>query len=138
MTTAELLDIPASTDSTTYRKLAYLEARDGVLHLSYAYVAYRETESGGAWRVRIRGSQTAGCVFEPEMMARQALTCEDMGKSFFIWGYQFEPSEGDPRHIEFRVHVEGGAPKEIEMFMRLRKGDGSPAEPKSVRFPWPA
>lgn len=131
------LDVPASNGSTTYQKLAEISARDGVLHLNYEYLAYRETDSDGAWRVRIRGSQTAGAVFEPAAMEREALKAQDMDAPHFVWGYTFDPSADDPRHIEFRVHCADGAPVEIEMFARLRKGDGSPAEAKSVRFAWP-
>jgi hypothetical protein len=132
------LDLPGSNGSTTYQKLAALSARDGVLHLNYEYLAYRETDSDGSWRVRIRGSQTAGAVFEPAAMEREALKAEDMGSAHFVWGYTFEPSADDPRHIEFRVHVANGAPSEIEMYLRLRKGDGTPADPKSMRFVWPS
>ncbi len=131
------LDIPSSNGFTTYEKLADIAARDGVLHLAYEYLAYRETDSDGSWRVRIRGSQTAGAVFEPTAMEREALKASDANAPHFVWGYTFEPAADDPRHIEFRVHCADGAPTEIEMFLRLRKGDGSPAEPKSVRFPWP-
>lgn len=137
-TSTELLDLPASTPELRCERLAYIEGRDGVLHGSYAFLAHKETESSGAWRVRIRGHQTSGAVFEPAAMRQQALLCEDMGKSFFPWGFSIEPSAGDPREVQFRVHVADGQPREIEMYLRLRKGDGSPAEPKSVRFAWPA
>jgi hypothetical protein len=135
----QLIDLPASDSTYTYEQLGYLQARDAVLSCEYAFLAYKETErSGGAWRVRIRSSQTAGAVFEPDAMAKQALVASDQGKSHFIWGYNFEPSEGDPRQIEFRVHVADGKPKEIEMLARMRKGDHSAGDAKSVRFAWPA
>jgi len=34
--------------------------------------------------------------------------------------------------------VANGAPSQLEIFVRLRKFDGSPDAPKSVLFAWPA
>lgn len=139
MTATQLVEAPASDTSYTYETLGYLQARDAVLHCDYAFVAYKETErSSGAWRVRIKSSQTAGAVFEPPMIQSKALTASEEGKKYFVWGYNFEPSAGDPRMIEFRVHVAGDKPSEIEMVARLRKADYSAGEEKSVRFKWPA
>lgn len=132
-----LIEAPASTDSVRYETLAYLDAYDAVLNCDYAFVAYRETDSSGAWRVRIRSSQTAGAVFEPLAISMQARAAGAQGKAWFPWGYSFEPSPADPRQIEFRVHVAGGKPTGIEMVVRLRRFDQSPDEPRSVRFAWP-
>ena len=139
MSTPVLVEAPASTDSMTYETLAYVDAYDAVLNGDYAFVAYRETETdSGAWRVRIRSTQTAGGVFEPEAMRLQARSAGAQGKPYFVWGYNFEPSADDVRQIEFRVHVADGAPSSIEIFVRLRKFDGTAAEPKSVTFAWPS
>lgn len=135
--TKPLMEAPASTDSVRYETLAHLDAYDAVLNCDYAFVAYRETDSGGAWRIRIRSSQTAGAVFEPMMIAMQARSTGAQGKPWFIWGYNFEPSATDPRQVEFRVHVAGGKPVEVEMLVRLRNFDHTAGEVKSVRFPWP-
>lgn len=133
-----LLEAPASTDSTLYESLAYVDAYDAVLNADYAFVAYRETDRDtGAWRVRIRSSQTAGGVFEPDAMRLQARAAGAQGKPYFVWGYSFEPTDDDARLIEFRVHVTDGAPSTIEIVVRLRKFDGSPDAPRSVTFPWP-
>lgn len=132
-----LIEAPASTDSVKYQTLAYLDAYDAVLNCDYAFVAYRETDSNGDWRIRIRSSQTAGAVFEPQMIVSQSRSTGAQGKPWFQWGYNFEPSSSDPRQIEFRVHVAGGKPSEIEMVVRLRKFDHTPDEGKSVRFAWP-
>ena len=138
-TEPQLIETPASTDSYTYEQLGYLQARDAVLHCYYAFVAYKETErSNGSWRVRITSSQTAGGVFEPKMITEKALVTSEEGKPYFIWGYNFTPSEGDPRMIEFRVHIAGEKPSEIEMVARLRKADHSAGEAQSVKFKWPA
>lgn len=122
---------------TQYRQLAYVDAYDAILNGDYAFVAYQETDSGGAWRVRIKSSQTAGAVFEPDAMRSHARSAAAQGKPWFQWGYSFDPGSGDQRCIQFRVHVKDGKPHEIEMFVQLRKFDGSADEAKSVRFAWP-
>ena len=133
-----LIEAPASDSSYRYETLGYVDAYDAVINCEYAFVAYKETDSAGDWRVRIRSSQTAGAVFERVAMRSKARETSAQGKPWFPWGYSFDPSPGDLRHIQFRVHVAGGQPSEIEMFVQLRKFDQSSDEAKSVRFPWPA
>lgn len=135
----QLIDAPVSDTSLEITPLAYAEAYDAVLNDDYAYVAYKEVErSSGAWRVRIRGRHTAGAVFEPDMMRQQARAAGAQGKPWFAWGYSFDPSQGDPRCVQFRVHVADGRPDRVEMHMQMRKSDGTAAAPISVEFPWPA
>lgn len=135
----QLIETPANVPGgATYQHLAYLAAYDAVLNCDYAFVAYKETDSNGDWRVRIKSSQTAGGVFEPAMMASNARSTGAQGKPWFQWGYSFDPSASDARIIQFRVHVKDGQPSEIEIFAQLRKFDGSADAPKSVKFPWPA
>jgi len=138
MNTTQLVEAPPGDSATTITQLAYLEGYDAVLNSDYAFVAYKEAGSGGDWRVRIKSLHTAGAVFEPDMMKNQARAAGAQGKPWFQWGYSFDPSEGDPRCIQFRVHVKDGKPSEIEMFLQCRKFDGTADEPKSVKFPWPA
>ena len=88
--------------------------------------------------MRIKSSQTAGAVFEPTMMTSNARSTGAQGKPWFQWGYSFDPSASDARIIQFRVHVKDGQPSEIEMFVQLRKFDGTADAPTSVKFPWPA
>jgi len=136
---ATLVEAPASTPSQTIVPLGYLEGYDAVLNDDYAFAAYKETEKGdGSWRVRIKSKGTAGAVFEPEAMRLQARAAGAQGKPFFTWGYSFEPSAGDPRCIQFRVHVKDGKPSAVEMFLQVRKADGTAGEAKSVSFDWPA
>lgn len=134
---AQLVEAPASDANYRYETLGYVDAYDAVLNCDYAFVAYREIESSGDWRVRIKSSQTAGAVFEPAMMRSKCREAEANGKAFFVWGYNFEPSDGDPRQIEFRVYPGDNKPSEIEMLLRLRKADHTPGPEKSIRFPWP-
>jgi hypothetical protein len=133
----QLLDLPAN-DSYKYEQLAYLDAYDAVLNCDYAFLAYKETDSANAWRVRIRSSQTAGAVFEPAMMKSKSREANAHGKPWFPWGYSFDPSAGDPRMIQFRVHHREGQTSEVEMCVALRKADGTADKETSVRFPWPA
>ena len=135
----QLIETPASVPGgATYQQLAYAAAYDAVLNCDYAFVAYKETDSNGDWRVRIKSSQTAGGVFEPAMMTSNARSTGAQGKPWFQWGYSFDPSASDARIIQFRVHVQDGQPSEIEIFVQLRKFDGTADAPKSVKFPWPA
>ncbi len=133
----QLVEAPSNDASNRYETLAYLEAYDAVLNDDYAFVAYKEIGSDGEWRVRIKSKGTAGAVFEPEAMRLQARTAGAQGKPWFPWGYSFDPSEGDRRQIQFRVHVAGGKPSEVELFVQLRKFDGTADDAKSVKFSWP-
>ncbi len=134
----QLVDAPASTEFTSYETLAYMDVYDAVLNLDYAFVAYKETNvETGEWSVRIRSSQTAGAMFDPEAMRLQSRAAGAQGKPYFVWGFNMEPTPDDTRLIEFRVHVAGGAPSSVEMLVRLRKFDGTADEPKSVSFAWP-
>jgi hypothetical protein len=133
-----LIEAPASSASTTIETLGYIEAYDAVNNDDYAFVAYKETDSSGEWRVQIKGKQTPGAVFEPEAMRLQSRAAGAQGKPWFPWGWSFDASESDARHIEFRVHIIGGKPSEIEMFVQVRKFDGTAEAPVSAKFPWPA
>jgi hypothetical protein len=120
-----------------YQQLGYIDAYDAVNNDDYAFVAYKETDSSGDWRVRIVGKQTAGAVFEPETMRSNARSTSAQGRPWFQWGFSMDPSDSDPRCVQFRVHVKDGKPNEIEMVLQLRKFDASADEPKCTRFPWP-
>jgi hypothetical protein len=135
MATKQLIDSPSGPQ---YQQLAYVDAYDAVLNCDYAFVAYKETDSSGNWRVVIRSSQTAGGSFEPEAMRSNARMAGAQNKLWFQWGYSFDPSADDPRCIQFRVHVTNGQPSEVEILVQLRKFDGTADGPKSVKFPWPA
>lgn len=135
-----LVEAPASDAACDYRTLAYVEAYDAVLNDDYAFVAYQEVSrfDPAQWRVRIKSRHTAGAVFEPEQMRLQARSAAAVNKTHFLWGPTLEPSPGDCRCIEFRVHVVTGKPKCIEICLRMRNADGSPGEERSTAFDWPA
>ncbi len=135
---APLVEAPASDGYRIYKTLGYVEAYDAVLNCDYAFVAYQETEKdSNQWRICIKSTQTAGGSFDPAAIRSKAREAGAQGKAYFTWGYSFESSAGDPRQIEFRVHVADGQPKEVEIHVRLRKADHSADQPKAVRFAWP-
>lgn len=139
MTTTQLIQAPASiTGGNQYQQLGYIEARDAMSNDDYAFVAYQQTDSSGAWLVHIDGRHSSGAFFEPDAICSKARTASAQGKTWFPWGYSIDPSESDPRSVEFRVHVKDGKPQEIEMAVQLRKTDGSADAPQSTRFAWPS
>jgi hypothetical protein len=134
-----LVEAPASDSQFVYQTLGYLESYDAPLNIDYAFVAYKETDkASGNWRVLIKSTQTASGSFEPAMIRNKAREAGAQGKPYFVWGYSFEPSQSDPRQIEFRVYQQNGVPVELEIFLVTRNGDGSATAPKSVKFSWPA
>ncbi|HLO41518.1 MAG TPA: hypothetical protein VK176_10880 [Phycisphaerales bacterium] len=133
-----LIEAPASTSSQRIEVLAALDAYDAILNDDYAFIAYKETDvATGEWRVRIKARHLTGVVFEPEAMRLNARSAGAHGKPFFSWGNTMDPSAGDPRSVQYRVHVKEGKPAEIEIFVQLRKADGSADAPRSARFAWP-
>jgi hypothetical protein len=44
-----------------------------------------------------------------------------------------DPSACDPRSVQYRVYVQGGKLSEIEIFVQLRKADGTADTPVSVK-----
>lgn len=134
-----LIEAPASNDTLKRETLAYIDAYDAVLNCDYAFVAYKETDvNRNEWKVRINSSKTTGVVFDPPMMRDKARQTAAQGQPWFNWGAAVNPSDGDPRHIEFRVHHSNGKPSAIEILVTLRNFDGSATEPQSVKFDWPA
>ena len=132
-----LIEAPATDSTYRYETLGYIDAYDAVLNTDYAFVAYKETEASGSWRVRIKSAGTPGAVFEPAAIRMKARETAARGQPAFQWGHSFDPSAGDPRCIQFRVYVANGQASEVEIFVQLRKFDGSADAPKSLRFPWP-
>ena len=120
-----------------YQHLAYVEAYDGAQRRDYTFVAYKETDRDGSWRVHIRSSQTGVTVFEPALINTQARSTSARGEPWFPWGNDFDPSPRGGGQIQFRVHVANDQPLEIEMLVQLRKVDGSIKMAKSMTFPWP-
>jgi hypothetical protein len=134
----KLIEAPSSTLSQDIKVLAEIEAYDAVLNDDYAFVAFKETDkSSGDWRVRVKARHISGVVFEPEAMRLNARSAGAQGKPFFTWGNGIDATAGDARCVQYRVHVKDGKPSEIEIFVQLRRADGTADAPKSVQFAWP-
>lgn len=139
MSRSQLVRPPDSvTGGAQYQQLGCIDAYDAVNNDDYAFVAFMETDSSGAWRVRITGKQTPGAVFEPDAMKSNACAAGAQGKPWFQCGFNIDPSASETRCVQFRVHVKDGKPHDIETFPQLRKAEGIADEPKAVRFGWPA
>lgn len=135
---ATLMSAPESNESQTIEPLGTLEAYDAVLNDDYAFVMYKETDrDSGAWRVRIKGRHLTGVVFEPAMIATNARATSAQGKPFFTWGNGIDPSAGDARSLQYRVHCADGKPTHLEIAIRLRRADGTADQEKSLRVAWP-
>jgi hypothetical protein len=130
-----LIEAPESDNYRDIQTLGYLDAYDAVLNDDYAFVAFKETDkSSGSYEIKIKSRGTAGAVFDPAMIRAK---CRERGahnQPYFTWGYSCEPSPGDPRRIEFRVHQRNGAPDALEIVVVTRKADSSAQEPKSLRI----
>jgi len=138
MSIAQRLAAPESDASRTIEALGNVEVYDAVLNCDYAFVIWKETDVGsGEWRVRLKSSQTTGVVFEPDAMTRKARETGSRGEAYFTWGTGIDPSAGDARKIEYRVHQIEGRPAAIEVVVVMRKFDGSAGESKSLRVDWP-
>ena len=106
MNTPQLIHTPESvTGGAQYQQLGYLDAYDAVNNDDYAFVACKETDSSGSWRVRISGKQTPGAVFEPDAMKSNARSTGAQGKTWFPWGWSLDPGEGDVRGTFTAGHV---------------------------------
>lgn len=133
-----LVEAPASDSTNEYAVLGSIDGYDAVLNDDYAFVVYKETErASGEWRVRIKSRHTTGVVFEREQMRLQARAAGAQGKAYFTWGAGIDPSAGDPRLIQYRVHVADGKPSAIEICLQLRKADHTADAAKSLVVPWP-
>lgn len=121
-----------------YETLGYINAYDAVLANDYTFVAFKETRrSDNKWCVRISSLGNTGVVFDPPTIMQLARRAAARGEPYFTWGDTLEARAGDPRRIEFRVHVVSGKPAEVEIFLQMRQSDHSPGLSKSIRFSWP-
>ena len=135
LTAQPLIEAPASDSYRAYETLGYLTGYDAVLNGDYAFVAFRETDrSSGTSIVKIQSKGTSGASFDPAAMRSRCREAGAKNEPYFTWGYSFTPSAGDPRHIEFRVHQEAGAPRALEMYLVTRNADGSAQPAKSLRM----
>ena len=102
----QVVSSPKSTSHTDVAELAYVESFDAVADKDYAYVIYRETKvATGKWVLRIKGSVTAGAVFDPDSGALKTAVkkAANHDEPYLVWGFNLRPSENDPRLDEKRI-----------------------------------
>jgi hypothetical protein len=138
-TASPIVEAPASDDTTLRETLAHLEAHDSVSNADYAFVAFKETHRAtGAWCIRIHSEPALGALFHPNAIRIQARAAGIQGRPWFTWGKSLSPRLGDPRKIEYRIHVRNGDAVALEIYVRLRKFDHTADEPRTVLIPWPS
>lgn len=138
----QVVHAPKSSSHTVVEQLAYVDSFDAVVDKDYAFVVYKETKTATAkWVIRIKSSVTAGAVFDPDSSALKGAIKKAAGhdEPHIVWGFNLQPSEGDPRLVETRVLIDGdGRPTSLEHHLITRKADQSARDEKVVTVPWPA
>jgi lantibiotic modifying enzyme len=98
--TKQAIPIPKSSSGITYEQLGYLESFDAVVDKLYAFLVYKEIRNDNSkWRIHVKGSVTAGTVFDPankslENAVQKAHAHEE---KYLVWGFNLLPKEDDPR-----------------------------------------
>jgi hypothetical protein len=132
---------PKSSSHTEVEQLGYLESFDAVVDKAYAFVVYIEKKlDSGKWVIRIKGSVTAGTVFDPDNTSfRNALKkAAAHEEPYVVWGFNLQPKESDPRLVENRVLLaESGKPSALEIHLITRKADGSARDEEVLSIEWP-
>ncbi len=137
----QVVHAPKSSAHMQVEQLAYVESFDAVVDKDYAFVVYKETKvDSGKWVIRIKGSVTAGTVFDPDSTALRNALKKAAGhdEPYIVWGFKLQPKEKDPRLVETRMLIDGdGKPTAIEIHLITRKADHSAREEKVVTADWP-
>ncbi len=140
-TSDQVVTAPKSSSHTEVEQLTYLESFDAVIDKDYASVVYKETKTdSGKWVIRIKGSGTPGAVFDPDSSAFKAAVKKAAGhdEPHFVWGFNLQSKEGDPRLVESRVILgSDGKPSALEVHLITRKADGSAREEQIATAAWP-
>jgi len=135
------VSLPKDTWAKEYKELAYLSSQDAVTGFNYEYLAFKETKKKtGEWKLRIKGSKTAGTFFRPDSasLKRTIKKAAKEGKNYIVHGFQMMPAKNDPRLVENRLYFDKSLqPTAIEMHVVTRNADGSPKKRKIVKFAWP-
>lgn len=138
----QVVHAPKSSPHMEVEQLAYLESFDAVADKDYAYVVYKETKTdSGKWVIRIKGSVTAGTVFDPDATALKGAFKKAAGheEPYLVWGFNLLPKDNDPRLVENRVLIDGdGNPTALEIHLITRKADHSARDEQVATVPWPA
>jgi hypothetical protein len=137
----QVVKAPKSSTHTEFEQLAYMESFDAVVDKTYAFVVYKEIKvDSGKWVIRIKGSVTAGTVFDPDNASFKNALKKAAGhdEPYLVWGFNLQSKEGDPRLVENRVLIDqSGKPSALELHLITRKADGSAREEDIVTIDWP-
>jgi hypothetical protein len=137
----QVVKVPKSSSHTEVEQLAYLESFDAVVDKTYAFVVYKEKKAAsGKWVMRIKGSVTAGTVFDPDNASLKNAFKKAAGheEPYIVWGFNLQSKEGDPRLVENRVLIDkSGKPSALEIHLITRKADGSARDKEVVSIEWP-
>ena len=137
----QVVKAPKSSSHTEVEQLAYLESFDAVVDKAYAFVVYKEKKvDSGKWVIRIKGSVTAGTVFDPDSPSLKNAFKKAAGheEPYIVWGFNLQSKEGDPRLVENRVLIDkNGKPSALEIHLITRKADGSARDKELVSIEWP-
>jgi hypothetical protein len=140
-TNDQVVTAPKTSSSITIEQLAYLESFDAVIDKDYAFVVYKETKTdSGKWVIRIKGLATAGAVLDPDSSAFKTAIKKAVGhdETHFVWGFNLQPKQGDPRLVENRVMLgSDGKPFALEVHLVTRKADSSAREEQIATTVWP-
>ncbi len=138
----QVVRAPKSSAHTEVEQLAYVESFDAVADRDYAHVVYKETKvDTGKWVIRIKGSVTAGAVFDPDSSAfKSALKkAANHDEPYLVWGFNLQPKDNDPRLVENRVVLGAdGKASALELHLVTRKADQSARDEQVVTVSWPS
>ncbi len=137
----QVVKAPKSSSHTKVEQLGYVESFDAVVDKDYAFVVYKETKvDSGKWVMRIKGSVTAGTVFDSENVSLKKAFKKGAGhdEAHIVWGFNLQPKGNDPRLVENRVLIDGdGKPTALEIHLITRKADSSARDEKVLTVDWP-
>ena len=134
--------VQADADGTfDYSELGFLEvpdfrAQNGVyqfLILAAEPIDPRQTRDV---RVVSSGPASWAAILSEPKAIEIAGRLEALGRQSDTWAEPHTPRTGDPRHVEFRVYQESGAPVAIEVRVTSREGKGVHGT-RSLSVPWP-
>jgi hypothetical protein len=138
----QAITLPKSSSGILYEQLGYLESFDAVVDKLYAFLVYKETRTdNNKWVVRIKGSVTAGTVFDPDNRSLESAIRKAQAHSeeYLIWGFNMTPKDNDPRLVENRIfYNDNGEFSKFEIHLITRDKDGNALPEKVVSINWPA
>lgn len=137
----QVVNAPKPSSHIDVEQLAYLESFDAVVDKEYAFVVYKEKKlDSGKWVIRIKGSVTAGTVFDPDNASLKKAFKKAAGheEPYIVWGFNLQSKESDPRLVENRVLIDkSGKPSALEIHLTTRKADRSARDKEVVSVKWP-